>query len=572
MNTADAELQRLRDEVAHLAAANASLKAGHAKLESDLAQAHTQLAYLQRMVFGRKAERFEDPNQQTLFTDGDHEAAAAPPEAEMTVPAHTRKKRGGGRMKISGDLPCVDILHELPERDLVDPATGEALYEAFGFRVTKKLACEPMRLYAERHLHVKYRRVAGEHLADGDRPEALTAPATQEGLEDCLAAPSLLAELTHAKYVLHTPFDRQLKDIKRRSGVEISNTTVSRWALQIGQLCHALVDLMKRRLIEHSTVIQHDDTPVRQQPPKNGKQKKCVTARFWSAVGQRGSPGDYVVFDYTENRQGHHVADWFAGVATDTLKFIQCDDYAGYDAMFGVGSVLERVACWAHARRKFHDLRASHTGASAHAMGLIQKLYAVERELETLRKDREDDPACDFDRALWHAERQHARAERVAPLLDTYFTWCREEKTRIGRPQDPVVKAINYSLNQEAALRRYVQHGEVEIDNNGCERSIRPLCLGKKNWLFTGSREAGQSAAVLFSLISSAERHGLNPRVYLEDLIRKMRGLSAEPTDEQLEPYLPDRWEAPAAVAPLAASHTPLPVLPRPAAGVPAAD
>jgi len=561
MELSATETQRLRDEVARLAAANA-------KLESDLAQAHTQLAYLQRMVFGRKAERFEDPNQQALFTDGDHEAAAAPPEAEMTVPAHTRKKRGGGRMKIKGDLPCVDILHELPERDLVDPATGEALYEAFGFRVTKKLACEPMRLYTERHLHVKYRRVAGEHLADGDRPEALTAPATQEGLEDCLAAPSLLAELTHAKYVLHTPFDRQLKDIKRRSGVEISNTTVSRWALQIGQLCGLLVDLMKRRVIQHSTVIQHDDTPVRQQPPKNGKQKKCVTARFWSAVGQRGSPGDYVVFDYTENRQGHHVADWFAGVATDTLKFIQCDDYAGYDALFGVGSGLQRLACWAHARKRFHDLRASHPGASAHAMGLIQKLYAVERELETLRKDREDDPACDFDRALWHAERQQVRADRVIPLLDAYFTWCREEKTRIGRPQDPVVKAINYSLNQEAALRRYVQHGEVEIDNNACERSIRPLAIGKKNWLFTGSKEAGQSAAVLFSLISSAERHGLNPRMYLEDLIRKMRGLGDKPTEEQLEPYLPDRWEATAAV-PLTPSHAPQPGLPRPAADPP---
>ena len=231
------------------------------------------------MVFGRKAERFEDPSQQALFTDGEQEAAPASPAVEIVVPAHTRKKRGGGRMKISDDLPCVDIVHELPERDLVDPVTGEALYEAFGFRVTKKLACEPMRLYAERHLHVKYRLiqsdgVPAERLADGDRPEALTAPATQEGLEDCLAAPSLLAELTYAKYVMHTPFDRQLKDIKRRSGVEISSTTVSRWAIQLGLLCHALVDLMKRRLIEHSAVIQHDDTPVRQQPVKNSKRQE----------------------------------------------------------------------------------------------------------------------------------------------------------------------------------------------------------------------------------------------------------------------------------------------------------
>lgn len=559
MNTADAELQRLRQE-------NADLKAGQAKLESELAQANAQLAYLQRMVFGRKAERFEDPNQQTLFTDGAHEAAAPPPVDEVAVPAHTRKKRGGGRMTISDNLPCVDIVHELPEQDLVDPVTGKALYEAFGFRVTKKLACEPMRLYAERHLHVKYRLIRGERLADGDRPEALTAPATREGLEDCLAAPSLLAELTHAKYVMHTPLDRQLKDIKRRSGVAISSTTASRWALQVGQLCALLVDLMKRRVIQHSTVIQHDDTPVRQQPPKNGKHKKCVTARFWSAVGQRGSPGDYTVFHYTENRKGHNVADWFAGIETDTLKFIQCDDYAGYDAMFGAD--LQRIACWAHARRKFHDLRASHPGASAHAMGLIQKLYAVERELTTLRED------CDgaaFDRAHWHAERKQTRLQRVVPLLDTYFAWCRSEKTSRQRPQDPIVKAINYSLNQEAELRRYVHHGEVEIDNNACERSIRPLAIGKKNWLFTGSKEAGQSASVLFSLLSSADRHGLNPRVYLEDLIRKMRGLGEKPTDEQLEPYLPDQWRAPVAAA-ISTSNAAMPALPGTPSSHPEAD
>ena len=469
----------------------------------------------------------------------------------------------------------MDIVHELPERDLVDPVTGEALYEAFGFRVTKKLACEPMRLYAERHLHVKYRLIQcddapAERLADGDRPEALTAPATQEGLEDCLAAPSLLAELTYAKYVMHTPFDRQLKDIKRRSGVEISSTTVSRWAIQLGLLCHALVDLMKRRLVEHSAVIQHDDTPVRQQPVKNSKRQKCHTARFWSAVGQRGSPGDYVVFDYTENRKGQNIADWFAGVETHALKFIQCDDYAGYDPMFGVGSGLQRIACWAHARRKFHDLRGSHPGASAHAMGLIQKLYAVERELTELRQDRENDPAFASDRELWYAERQQARGDRVIPLLDTYFAWCRSEKADRVRPQDPVVKAINYSLNQEAELRRYAEHGEVEIDNNACERSIRPLCLGKKNWLFTGSKEAGQAAAVLFSLISSAERHGLNPRVYLEDLIRRLRGLGDKPTDAQLEPYLPDRREVAAAVSP-PPSHAPPPALPSTAADLPGA-
>ncbi len=518
------------------------------------------------MVFGRTAERFEDPNQQALFTDGDQEAAPDPPPAdEVTVPAHTRKKRRGGRMKISDDLPVVDIVHELPEQDLIDPATGEALYEAFGFRVTKKLACRPMQLYAERHLHVKYRLIAGERLADGDRPEALTAPATQEGLADCLAAPSLLAELIYAKHVLHTPFDRQLKDIKRKTGVAISNTTVSRWALQLGLLCHALCDLMKRRLIQHSTVIQHDDTPVRQQPQKGGGHKKCDTARFWSAVGQRGSPGDYVVFDYTENRRGKNVTDWFARVETDTLKFIQCDDYAGYDAMFSAAGGLQRVACWAHARRKFHDLRASHVGASAHAMGLIQTLYAVERELTQVREKREK--AGTFDRDVWHAERKTARVERCVPLLDTYFEWCQQEKARIGRPQDPVVKAINYSLNQEPGLRRYVEHGQVEIDNNACERSIRPLCLGKKNWLFTGSKEAGQAAAVLFSLITSAERHGANPRTYLEDVIRKMRGLGENPTDEQLKPFLPDRWKAPDDSDP-AASPAPLPALPgRPDAG-----
>lgn len=540
-STDTCDLAPLRERVAELTAANAELQARHAELSTTNAELAAQLAWLQKQVFGRRAERFEDPNQQTLFTDGGVESQPPPPPPQP-VAGHTRVLgKRGGRMSIDPHLPRTVILHQLPPQDLCDPATGGVIYEAFGFRTTEKIAFTPMKLYVEQHQHVKYRLIdrTRHRLTDTDPPEALTAPPTLQGLDRCLAAPSLLAELLHAKFAMHTPFDRLLNDLHRRTGVTIANATVSNWAQQFAQLATPLVDLMRRRLLAHSTVIQHDDSPVRQLPKKKSGQRRCDTTRFWSAVGERGSPGDYIVINHTQSRAGHHVRNWMGDPNQDkgprALRFIQCDEYAGYDALFADGT-LKRVGCFAHARRKWSDLRDSHPHHAQAALQQIQKLYDVERQLTGLR-----DGAVN-DQADWHQTRRRVRQEQSVPLLNAYFDFCRKTLADLVRPKHPVAAAARYSLNQEDDLRRYADHGQLEIDNNACERSIRPLCIGKKNWLFIGSPDAGRAAATIFTLIAGATRHEKNPHTYLEHLLLNLRALGPTPTDEQLEPLLPDHW------------------------------
>ena len=519
-----------------------------------------RLDHLTRMMFGRRSERLVDPAQNHLFTDGEEEAQADEPVETETLTYERKKPRGGGRKPIDPRLRRVEVRHELPAEELTDPVTGELLYEPFDVRVTEKLGCTPMELFVESHEHVKYRRIkvdgkTPERLVESDPPEIREAPPTREGLPRCLASPSLLAELLYAKFGMHVPFSRLLKDIKRQSGVEISSTSVSRWTQEIAELCGPLVNLMKCLLFEHSLVIQNDDTTVKLQPGKHSGKGKCHTANFWSTIGQADTLGHYVLFNFTRNRTAESPKAWFSDDAGVPIfdGFLQGDRYAGYDLLTkpceeGVPWSMTFVGCWAHARRKFFDARGGAPGDSARALSMIRGFYDIEAELQEERTARKK--AGDFDLQAWLALRRQRRIDEVLPLVDAFFAWTKERCDTLARPQHIFVKAARYALNQEAALREFLSEGILEIDNNACERSIRPLAIGRKNWTFVGSEAAGDAAATIFSLVASAELHGRNPRSYLEDLIRRLRSTPKE----ELASLLPDRWESPATSLAAAAS------------------
>ena len=439
------------------------LRADREARRADLAvevahDAQARLAYLERKLFGRQSERFVDPNQQELVftTNGEDEAeevddgqtlptaADASKTEARTITVTRRKRGGGGRQKIDPRLKRIDIEHTLPADQLIDPGTGEVIYEPFGTRITEKLAYTPPQLHVERHLHVKYRLIQGgaapaERLIDSDLPEVRMAPPTTEGLPRCLAAPSLLAELLYAKYVLHLPFDRKLKDLKRQSGVTLAPTSVCRWAQDVAELLTPLILLMKTQMFARSKVIQHDDTPVNQLPVKQSKRQKCITARFWSAVGQSDTPGAYVVYDYTDGRSREGPQAWFSDDQGQPLYtgYLQGDRYAGYDSLAGIGKGQEKwsmtlVGCWAHARRKFHDQRQNYPGDALKALSMIQGLYKVEEALRGERKEAEQ--AGVFDATAWPARRQAVRQEEAATQIDGFFDWCRDRQATL-RPK-----------------------------------------------------------------------------------------------------------------------------------------
>jgi hypothetical protein len=278
-------------------------------------------------------------------------------------------------------------------------------------------------------------------------------------------------------------------------------------------------------MLEHSRIIQHDDTPVRQQQPGSGTTKTC---RFWTAVGQPGAEGHYVIFDYTQNRERAGPEQWFTDHKDQPLFAggeLQCDAFAGYGGLFDAQGPwrMTHIGCWAHARRKFHDARYNAPAPACHALGLIRQLYEIEATIK-------DAP---------HDHRRQVRQAQAKPKVDALFAWCADQQAAT-LPRSAIGEALTYAINQQASLRRYLDADHRPIDNNACERTLRGLAIGRKNWLFTGSPAGGLAAARLFSILGSAQLHHIEPLGYLHDLIRR---LPAAPIS-QLEQFLPDRWSA----------------------------
>lgn len=296
-----------------------------------------------------------------------------------------------------------------------------------------------------------------------------------------------------------------------------------RWVQGVGELVDPLVGLMKQRMLGRSKVIQTDETPVRQQDPGRGKTKAC---RFWPYVGQPGTAGHYVVFDYTQGRGGEHPRSWFRGPDGQPLfvgGYLQGDGYPGVNQLFAPSKPWQmiNVGCWAHARRKFYDARQNSPAQSQHALKQIQQLYAVEAEAKDLTP----------------AERLALRSEQSTKEVDGVFTWCQEQQPQ-ALSKSKLGVALTYALNQESSLRRYLKDGDLQIDNNTCERTLRGIAIGRKNWLFIGSPAGGKAASQVFSVLGSAQLHGVEPLGYLTDLITRLPGTAVA----QIEQLLPDVW------------------------------
>jgi len=277
-----------------------------------------------------------------------------------------------------------------------------------------------------------------------------------------------------------------------------------------------LVDLMKARALA-SKALQTDDTPVAVLDPSLPRTK---TGRIWTYVGDHAHP--YTVYDYTPDRSRagpDHFLEPFSG-------YLQADAYAGYDALYrDPARGVTEVACWAHARRKLFEARDADPMRAMILLAYIRLLYAVEREAR--------------DRALDADGRRALRQDRSVPILTDIAAYLRREQPHV-LPKSPIGDAIGYALNNWAALVRYTTDGDLEIDNNAAERSLRGVAVGRKNWMFFGSDTGGRTAALLTSLVTTCKRLHVDPFAYLRDIFDR---ISAHPAS-RLEELLPDRWQA----------------------------
>jgi hypothetical protein len=291
--------------------------------------------------------------------------------------------------------------------------------------------------------------------------------------------------------------------------MSLPRSTLAQWVGACGVELQPLVEALKAALLSRA-VLHADETPVAMLKPGHGKTHR---AYLWSYGTTAFDPIKGVVFDFAETRAGRHVQAFLGtdradassnGSSSGWRGTLVCDDYAGYKALFG-GQIVE-AGCLAHARRKFFDLWANHQSAVAEqALGYFRDLYAVEREVQDLQVD----------------ERRRIRQLKAKPVADALQAWLITQRQKVPEGS-ATAKAINYSLNRWTALTRYLGDGNLPADNNWIENRIRPIALGRANWLFAGSLRAGQRAAAIMSLIGSAKMNDLDPYVYLKDVLEHL--------------------------------------------------
>ncbi len=444
------------------------------------------IAKLQRMQFGRKSEkidrqieRLECRLEDLLAEEGviDAQPPAVVPATQRTPPT---------RQPLPPELPREDRI--LEPADQACPDCGGNL-KPLGEDVSEQLEIVNTAFKVIRHIRRK------KACACCDR--IVQVPAPSRPILRGVAGPGLLAHILVAKFADHQPLYRQ-SVIYARQGVEIDRSSMGRWVGAASSLMAPLVDALRRHVMAGSK-LHADDTTVPVLAAGNGQTK---TGRLWTYVRDDRNAASTVApavwFAYTPDRKGIHPQTHLAGFH----GILQADAYAGFNAIYETGRVQE-AACWAHTRRKFHDLHVVHpTAFTTEALRRIGELYGIEDQVRGKPPDL----------------RRQIRQEQALPLLVDFEAWLRARLPTLSVKSN-TTKAINYALNQWQALLLYCDHGIAEIDNNAAERALRSVALGRKNFLFMGADSGGERAAAMYALIGTAKLNGMDPQAYLRHVL-----------------------------------------------------
>jgi len=459
---------------------------------------------LRRMLFGRKSEKLSLQLDQLELQLEEMEAihaGLASATTRDTEPDGTGAAKPA-RKPLPDHLVRETVTHKSEQSCC--PECGGGLRH-FGEDVSEQLEYVPDSFRVIRHVRPK--------LACGKCETVVEAPAPSRPIARGLAGPGLLAHVLVSKYADHCPLYRQ-SEIYARQGVELDRSTLAGWVGATSELLAPLVDAVRRHVLG-ATKIHADDTPVPVLAPGNGKTK---TGRLWTYVRDDrpagGSTAPAVWFAYSPDRKGEHPRQHLK----DFAGTLQADAYSGFHHLYDTGRIRE-AACWAHARRKFHDIHAAHPSpTTTGALERIGRLYRIEDEVRGKSAD----------------ERRTIRQARAAPLLEELRAWM-EKMLRLLSPKSETAEAIRYALSRWRALTRYVDDGRIEIDNSAAERALRAVALGRKNYLFCGSDGGGESAAAIYSLLGTAKLNGVDPELWLREVLTRI----AEHPRSRIDDLLP---------------------------------
>lgn len=467
-----------------------------------IASLQHQLSNLQKLIFGSKTEKFtpadQNPSQLTL-------AIHAEQTAQQNITAIQKISYTRVKTEVKPNHPGRHKLPDSLERreQVIEPAVDISNLKKIGEEVTEELDYEPGKLFVNRYVRPKY--------AKPDNEGVIIAPMIDRPFAKSIAGPGLLAQLVIDKYVDHLPLYRQMERFKREGAVIAASTlgdSVSKCCGLIEPLYHALV-----KLVLQSSYLHADETAIKVLD----KDKKGTTHRGYYWVYHNSTDG-LLWFDYQQGRGREGPQQQLKGFT----GFLQTDGYAVYD-FFKETPGVTVLHCMAHARRKFFEAQQNDLPRATYALEQIGLLYQLERHAR--------------EQQLGESQVLALRQQKALPILEALGAWMKEQYVQV-LPKSPIGNALGYSIQRWKELCIYATNGSLNIDNNPVENSIRPIAIGRKNYLFAGSHEAAQRSAMLYSLLGTCKLHGINPFVWLRDILQR---IGNHPIN-RIEELLPHKW------------------------------
>lgn len=462
-----------------------------------------ELDQLKRLVFGSRHERFVPSASQEQLALGLNIAATPTTTLATETVSYTRTKTTGsenvntGRMKLPANLPREQII--------IEPQEDVSGMKEIGKEITEELEYAPGKLFVKQYVRIKYARVKGEGIVIGELPV--------RPIDKGIAGPGLLAQIIIDKYTDHLPIHRQIQRFER-DGIKLSSSTLTDWISATCELLEPLDGVLRKEVLS-SEYLQVDETPIKVLD----KEKKGTTHRGFHWV-YRSPLKQMVLFDYREGRGREGPQECLK----DFKGYLQTDGYTVYEDFASKPSVT-LLHCMAHARRKFDEAKSNDNSRAEYALTEIQKLYAIERQAKV--------------DALPPEQLYVLRQEKSIPVLENLKAWMIENYKAV-LPQSTIGQAIFYSLQRWDKLMLYTTDSRLQIDNNLVENTIRPVAIGRKNYLFAGSHNGARRAAMLYSFLGTCKINNVNPFDWLKDILRK---IPAHPVNK-LQELLPSQWNS----------------------------